>query len=151
VTDQYGEFKRILQEVVQEVTEILNRMFHSFIFPGLLTPQATDLYRTPIHLHVSPASPVPIISHLERSAFFPANHLLSPIRIIAFLCAPSVDLERSLFFLASWGHCCSPFVTTPRRTTIHPFFSINRNYPSDCTSSQAPHAKLVSPEIVNVD
>ena len=34
---QHEEFKRILRKVDQEATEILNRMFHSFILLGLLT------------------------------------------------------------------------------------------------------------------
>jgi len=58
--NKYGEFKRILQEVDQEATEILNRMLHSFIFLSLLT--LMDLHRTPLDLHVCPASPMSINS-----------------------------------------------------------------------------------------
>ena len=72
--NRYGELKRILQEVDQEATEILNRMSPSFISLGLLT--FTDLHRIPLDLHVCPASPVPISLHLERLARFPANHLV---------------------------------------------------------------------------
>ena len=63
--DKYGELKRILQEVDQEATEMLNRMPHSFIFPSLLT--LMNLHRIPLDIHVCPASPVSISSHLERS------------------------------------------------------------------------------------
>jgi hypothetical protein len=75
--DRYGELKRILQEVDQEVTKILNRMPHSFIFPSLLT--LMDLHRIALHLHVCPASPVSMTSHLERSALLRRTALLIPI------------------------------------------------------------------------
>jgi hypothetical protein len=55
--DGYGELKRILEEVDQEATEILNCMFHNSIFLGLLT--LTDLHRIPLHLHVCLPLPCP--------------------------------------------------------------------------------------------
>jgi len=64
--DQYGGLRRILQEVDQEATEILNRMPPSFIFLSMLT--LTDLHRIPLDFHVCPASPVSVASHLERWA-----------------------------------------------------------------------------------
>jgi len=45
--DRYGQLKKILQEVDQEVTELLNRMSSVFIFLNLLT--LMDLRRTPLH------------------------------------------------------------------------------------------------------
>jgi len=61
--DEYEELKMILQEADQEATEIPNRMPHRLIFLGLLT--LTNLHRIPLHLHVCPASPVSVTSHLE--------------------------------------------------------------------------------------
>jgi len=78
--DQYRGFKRILQEVDQEATEILNRMLHSFIFLSLLT--LMDLHRIPLDLHVCPASPVSVNSQLERLARFPANYFTHPQSIL---------------------------------------------------------------------
>ena len=80
--DRYGKLKRILQEVDQEATEILSRMPRSFIFLSLLT--IMDLHRIPLDLHVCPASPVSISSHLERLARFPANHPVHPQSILSF-------------------------------------------------------------------
>jgi hypothetical protein len=80
--DEYGQLKRILEEVDREATEILNRMPHNFISLRLLT--LTDLHRTPLHLHVCPASPVSITSHSERLALFPANPFVHPLSILSF-------------------------------------------------------------------
>ena len=66
--DRYRRLKRILQEVGQKTTEILNGMPHSFVILGLLT--LMDLHRIPLHLHVCHTSPVPITSHLGRFALF---------------------------------------------------------------------------------
>ena len=60
---QYRELRRVLQEVDQEATEILNCMPPSFIFLSLLT--LTDLHRIPLDLHLCPTSPVSLASHLE--------------------------------------------------------------------------------------
>jgi hypothetical protein len=73
--DEYGQLKRILQDVEA-------RTPHNFIFPGLLT--LTDLYRIPLHFHVCPASPVSIISHLERSTSRDEPLYLFPFHIIVF-------------------------------------------------------------------
>ena len=47
--DRYGEFKRILQGVDREATEIVECMHSSFVFLGLLT--LMDLLRISLHLH----------------------------------------------------------------------------------------------------
>jgi hypothetical protein len=60
--DQYGQLKKMLQELDREATEILNRMLHNFISLGPLT--LMDLHRIPLYLHVCPASPVSIASRL---------------------------------------------------------------------------------------
>ena len=79
--DKYGKLKRMLQEVDQEATEILNCMPHSSIFPSLLT--LMDLYRIPLRLRARPASPVSIISHLERSSLCETNRLFTfPFHIV---------------------------------------------------------------------
>jgi len=75
--DDYEELKMILQEADQEATEILNRMPHRLIFLDLLT--LTDLHRIPLYLHVCSASPVSIISHLERSALCETNRFVIPM------------------------------------------------------------------------
>ena len=80
IRERHEEIKRILQEVDQEATEILNRTPHSFIFLGLLT--LMDLHRIPLDVHVCPASSVSIISHLERPALFPTGHLLHPHSVL---------------------------------------------------------------------
>jgi hypothetical protein len=80
--DEYGELKKILEEVDQEATEILDRMFHNSIFLGLLN--LTDMHRIALHLHVCPASPVSIISHLERSSSRDEPLYLFPFHIIVF-------------------------------------------------------------------
>jgi hypothetical protein len=80
--DGYGELKKILEEVNQEATEIRNRMFHNFVFLGLLT--LTDLDRIALYLHVCPASPVSVISHLERSTSRDEPVYLFPFHIIVF-------------------------------------------------------------------
>jgi hypothetical protein len=79
--DEYGQLKRILEEVDQEATEILNRMFQLYLsrFTDL-----TDLHRIALHLHVCPASPVSIISHLERSTSRDEPLYLFPFHIIVF-------------------------------------------------------------------
>ena len=61
---QYRELKRVLQEMDRKATEILNRMPPSFILPSVLT--LTDLHRIPLDLHVCPASPMSVTSHLGR-------------------------------------------------------------------------------------
>ena len=64
--ERYGEFKRILQEVEQEATEILDRMrFQLGVSQSLIF---TNLYRNAFHLHVRSASPIPIASSFECSA-----------------------------------------------------------------------------------
>ena len=75
--EKYEELKKILQEANQEATEILNRMPHRIIFLNPLT--LTELYRIPLHLRVFPASPVSIISHLERSALCGTNRFFVPM------------------------------------------------------------------------
>ena len=77
--EKYEELKRILQEADQEATEILNRMPRRPIFFDLLT--LMDLRRIPLHLHVCSASPVSIVSHLERSAMCETNRFVIPIPI----------------------------------------------------------------------
>ena len=62
VKDQYGELKRILQEVDEKA---LDGMPHSFTFPSLLI--LMDLHRIPFRLHVCYASPMSITSHLGQS------------------------------------------------------------------------------------
>jgi len=74
------EIKGILREVDQEATEILNRTPHSFIFLGLLT--LMGLHRIHPDVHVCPASPVPIISHLECLALFSTGHFLHPQSVL---------------------------------------------------------------------
>jgi hypothetical protein len=96
---QYGELKRILQEVGQEATEILNRMPHNSTFLGLLT--LMDLHRIPLHLHVCPASTVPIISHLERLASFLANRSVHPQSILSFFFLHSARRLRTIVILPS--------------------------------------------------
>ena len=56
---RYEELTRILQEMNQEATKILSRMFHSFIFLSLLTLMGLD--RIPLDVHVCSASLVTII------------------------------------------------------------------------------------------
>jgi hypothetical protein len=80
--DEYGQLKRILEEVDQEATEILNRMPHNYISLGLLT--LMDLHRIALHFHVCLASPVSMTSHSERLALFPANHFVHPQSILSF-------------------------------------------------------------------
>jgi hypothetical protein len=105
MTDEYGELKRILQEVDEEATEILSCMSSSFIFPGPLT--LMDLHRTPLHLHVRPASSVSMTSRLERSAVYETNR---------FVCSRSTSL---LFLQARPGSAPAQF-HRPRRTQDHP-------------------------------
>jgi hypothetical protein len=127
--DEYGEFKKILEEVDQEATEILNHMlhnfsmFHNFISLGLLS--LTDLHRITLHLHVCPASPVSVISHLERStsrdeplysrstsSFFP-RALLADLEQSQFC----LDIEHSFLSMLSmyqYGNLLRSFVSRPR-------------------------------------
>ena len=80
---QHEEFKRILREADQEATEILNRMFHSFILLGLLTPHGPGQDPTR-------RSCVPYPSRVHNFAFgtpgiIPDWSLSpSPFRVIAF-------------------------------------------------------------------
>jgi hypothetical protein len=74
--DEYGQLRRILEEVDQEATEIPNRTPHNLISLGPLT--LMNLHRIAPHLHVCIASPVSMTSHLERLALFPANHFVHP-------------------------------------------------------------------------
>ena len=90
--EKYGGLRKILQEVGQEATEILNRMPPSFIFLSLLT--LTDLRRIPPDLHVRPASPVSIASHLERPALCETSHSAYPHSTPSALL---VDGEQSQF------------------------------------------------------
>ena len=69
---RYGVLKRVVQEVDQKTTGILNCMPPNLIFLDLLT--LMDLNRIRLHLHVCPASPVSIASHLERSTLYEMNH-----------------------------------------------------------------------------
>jgi hypothetical protein len=78
--DQYGLLKRILEEVDQEATQILNRMPPNLISLGLLN--LIDLHRISLHLRVCPASPVTIVSHFERLALFLSNHFLHPQSVL---------------------------------------------------------------------
>jgi hypothetical protein len=113
--DEYGQLKRILQEVEA-------RTPHSFIFPSLLT--LMDLHRIPLHLHVCPASLVSIISHLERSASRDEPLYLFPSRIIVFSMRPPRQLGtvaillryRTLVFsrCTSMGIFCDLLSPRPR-------------------------------------
>jgi hypothetical protein len=62
IKDEYGRLKRILQEVDEEATEILNRMLHNFIFLSLLTLIYTTQDPTP-------SSRVPCLSRVHDIAF----------------------------------------------------------------------------------
>ena len=77
---QSREIKETLRELDREATEILNRMPHSFIFLDL--PALMDLYRIPLDVYLCPASPVSIISHLERLASFSTGHFLHPQSVL---------------------------------------------------------------------
>jgi len=93
---RYREFKRVLQEVEQKGNEILNRTSICFTFLSLLT--LVDLHRIPLDLHVCPASPVSMTSHLGRLSLFEIDRFVCS-RSIPFLlpCALPIDLEQSRF------------------------------------------------------
>jgi len=84
--DQYGELKRILQEVDQAATETPNCMSPSFIFLSLLT--LVDLQNS------TPPSCVPCLSGVYNLAFGTISVIwdeplcLFPSHIIVFLCSP---------------------------------------------------------------
>ena len=84
--------------------------FQRYLSLGLLA--LMDLHRIPLDLHVCPASPVSISSHLERSASFPANHFVYPQSISSFFltCTLRVDSGLSQLCLAGRGIRCSPLV-----------------------------------------
>jgi len=102
--DRYGELKGVLQEVDQEATEMPNRMPPGFIILGLLI--LMDLHRISLDLHVCPASPVSISSHLERLARFSANRPVQPQSISSSFPLFPVDSEPLQFCLASRGTRC---------------------------------------------
>ena len=78
---RYREFKRMLEEVDQKATEILNRKPHSFILFSLLT-FIMDLHRITLHVHVCPASPMSITLHIGRLMLFEIDRCLFTFRII---------------------------------------------------------------------
>ena len=88
VKDQYGELKRILQEVDQETTEILNGMSHSFTFPSPLI--LMDVHRISFRLHVFYASPMSITSHLGQSTLCETNRFVYYRFISLFPRPPSI-------------------------------------------------------------
>jgi len=98
---RYREFKRVLQEMDQKASELLNRTSLSFIFLSLLT--LMDLHRIPLDLHVCPASPVSMTSHSGRLMLSEINYFACSYFIpLLFPCILLVDLEQSQFHVVMY-------------------------------------------------
>jgi len=115
---RYREFKRVLQEMDQKATELLNRTPLDSIVSGLLT--LMDLHRIPLDLHVCPASPVSVTLHFARLTLSEINRFVCSLSIPLFPCVLLVDLEQSQFYVDMY---CSGSLDAPARKFVTISFS----------------------------